>query len=86
MSATSFQRMRREQALKAQEAEQQKPAKEQNENKLDNMKVPELKEKAKELNIEGYSNMKREVLIKAINDALELVNKEPAKDQEETKE
>lgn len=38
------------------------------EKELDELTVPELKEKAKEKQIEGYSTMKKEELIKAIEE------------------
>lgn len=62
MSATAFQRMRRDQEAK-------KILKEQAQNqdkKLEDMKVPELKEIAKEKGIPGYANMKKEELLKAL--------------------
>ena len=62
MSATSFQRMRREQELKAkmlkEQAKQEAP--------FDKMKVDELKGLAKEKGIDGYDNMKKADLIEAL--------------------
>lgn len=65
MSATSFQRARREALAKEAEAAKLVEA----EGGLTSMKVPELKEIAKEKGILGYSNMKREELIKALEGA-----------------
>lgn len=58
MSATAFQRRRREQAAKA----QKKPVTES----IEQMTYQELKALAKEKGIEGYSKMKKAELIAAL--------------------
>lgn len=60
MSATAFQRLRREQEAKKLQSEQRKPI------TLADLKVAELKEIAKEKGIEGFDNMKKLELIEAI--------------------
>lgn len=60
MSATAFQRMRREQEAKRLNELEEQPK------KLEDMKVPELKEIAKEKIIKGYANMKRDELLMAL--------------------
>jgi hypothetical protein len=70
MSITGFNRRRRELAKKR-EAEKKENAQKINEKSLSQLTVPVLKEKAKELNIDGFDNMKKAELIEAILKALE---------------
>lgn len=64
MSATAFQRLRREQeAARLLELEKAKPK------SLGEMKVAELKEIAKEKGIEGFDNLTKVKLIEAIKKA-----------------
>lgn len=79
MSATAFQRMRREQANKEQEENKVKT--------LDHMTVAELKVIAKEKGIEGCDRMKKADIIAALQQLEELpkgpdkeLDKEPAKE------
>lgn len=71
MSATAFQRMRREQENKRlQELEKAKPK------SLVDLKVAELKQLAKEKGIKGFDNMKKPDLLEALA-KVESDNKEP---------
>jgi len=71
MSATAFQRLRREQeAKRLQELEKGKPK------GLADLKVAELKQIAKEKRIKGFDNMKKPDLIEALV-KVESDNKEP---------
>jgi large subunit ribosomal protein L21 len=64
MSATAFQRLRREQeAARLLELEKTKPK------SLAEMKVADLKEIAKEKGIEGFDNMTKAKLLEAIKNA-----------------
>jgi hypothetical protein len=80
MSATAFQRMRREQAAKEQVEKAPKT--------LDQMTVAELKVIAKEKGIEGYDKMKKPMLIEVIQKPAETSkepeNKEPENKDEDT--
>jgi hypothetical protein len=80
MSITGFNRRRRELAKKREveeaakrEAEEKAKAQKPDEKSLNQLTVPVLKEKAKELKIEGSDNMKKPDLIAAILKALESI-------------
>jgi uncharacterized protein YaiL (DUF2058 family) len=69
LSATAFQRRRRELA-KQRELQKQKELEKQkekvNQEKIETMTVKELREMAKEKEIDGYYNMKKDELIQAL--------------------
>ncbi|MCF6466351.1 Rho termination factor N-terminal domain-containing protein [Clostridium sp. Cult2] len=92
MSVTAFQRRRRELA-KQRKLEEKKKIEDvkkvedqlDGSNKLEDLKVSQLKEIAKEKGIEGYSNMKKEELIKALTEIENFENDDPVKTDNKNK-